>query len=84
MAYGSRISTKISRINSIDNRNNGGNKKAGFPYHVGRESWTSIFFQSTGVNCCTRLGYMHMRPHQKNVSPLAGLKFTSSMGVDHR
>ena len=36
MVYGSRISSKSSRINSIDNLNNGGNKKAGFPYIVGR------------------------------------------------
>jgi hypothetical protein len=84
MGYSNRQANKNSTINSIDNLNNGGNKKAGFPYHVGRESWTSIFFQSTGKNCCTQSGYMHMRHHQKNVSPLAGLKFTSSMGVDHR
>ena len=34
----------------------GGSKKAGFPYQIGRETWSSIFFNSTDpVNghCCT-------------------------------
>jgi hypothetical protein len=34
----------------------GGSKKAGFPYQVGRDTWTSIFFNTTDPvsgNCCT-------------------------------
>ena len=82
MVYGSRISSKSSRINSIDNLNNGGNKKAGFPYIVGRGYLTSLAFHSTGVGCAKLSCYM--TPRYKNVSPTAGLRFTSSMGVDHR
>ena len=82
MGYSTRQS--LARATLVNQDQGGGNTKAGFPYHIGRDSWTSIFFQSTGANCCTRSGYMFMRAHQKNVSPLAGLKFTSSMGVDHR
>ena len=82
MAYGSRIASKNSRINSIDNLNNGGNKKAGFPYIIGRGYLTSLTFRSTGVGCGNLTCYMTSR--YKNVSPTAGLRFTSSMGVDHR
>lgn len=82
MPYGSKIASSQSRINSIDNLGNGGNKKAGFPYIVGRGYMTSVFFKSTGVGCCNRESYMFSR--HKNVNPLAGLRFTSSMGVDHR
>jgi hypothetical protein len=82
MAYGSKVASIKSRISSIDNLNNGGNKKAGFPYLIGRGYQTSIFFHSTGVGCGDRNCYMKAR--YKNVSPTAGLRFTSSMGVDHR
>ena len=82
MAYGSRIASKNSRINSIDNLYNGGNKKAGFPYLIGRGYLTSIAFHSTGAGCPTMSCFKTSR--YKNVSPTAGLRFTSSMGVDHR
>ena len=43
--------------NAITDQNQGGgDKKAGFPYQVGRDSWVSIYFgqkPQTG-NCCTR------------------------------
>jgi hypothetical protein len=38
---------------SIVNQNQGGgNKKAGFPGMVGRDSWTSIFYGTNAKNCC--------------------------------
>ena len=39
---------RTSSISSITNQNQGGgNKKAGFPYLVGRDSWTSIALKQT-------------------------------------
>ena len=39
---------RTSSISSISNRNQGGgSKKAGLPYLVGRDSWTSIAFKTT-------------------------------------
>ena len=56
---------RTSSISSIVNQNQGGgNKKAGFPYQIGRESWTSIFFHSTDPvhgNCCTLPKVMTMK-----------------------
>ena len=45
----------------------GGDKKAGFPYQVGRSSWTSIFMGTNNysVRCCK----------------LSGLKFTANPNV---
>jgi hypothetical protein len=81
MAYGSKVANAKTRISSIDNKNNGGSKKAGFPYMVGRGYMTSVFFR-TGVGCGGLACFMKNR--YENVSPTAGLRFTSSMGVDHR
>jgi hypothetical protein len=42
---------------STDRNQGGGEKKAGFPYQIGRESWTSIFIHATDpINgrCCNR------------------------------
>ena len=40
---------RTSSISSITNQNQGGgNKKAGFPYLVGRDSWTSIAIRQQG------------------------------------
>jgi len=39
----------------ITQNQGGGNKKAGFPYQVGRESWTSMFLNSVDPvdgRCC--------------------------------
>ena len=37
-----------------DIKQGGGSKKAGFPYQIGRTSWTPIYLQSNnyGVRCC--------------------------------
>jgi len=41
---------RTSSISSIVNRNQGGGpKKAGFPYMIGRESWTSIHLNESGT-----------------------------------
>lgn len=38
---------------SIVNQNQGGGeKKAGFPGLVGRDSWTSVFYGTNATNCC--------------------------------
>lgn len=64
-------SKRTSSIASIVNQSQGGgNKKAGFPYHVGRDSWTSVYFNAVDpVNghCCT-LGNM-----QQVLFPLASI-----------
>lgn len=83
MAYGSKVAGKSARINSIDNLNNAGNKKAGFPYLVGRGYLSSLAFRSTGKDCGT-LACTRTNRYKESVSPLAGMRFTSSMGVDHR
>jgi hypothetical protein len=47
----------------INRTQGGGNKKAGFPYQIGRESYTSVIMNSTDpVNgsCCTLKSYMTM------------------------
>jgi len=52
------LSNAASRARNYDltiNKNQGGgNKKAGFPYQIGRTSWTPIFLQCNnyGVRCC--------------------------------
>ena len=43
--------TRTSSISSIVNQNQGGGpKKAGFPYIIGRESWTTIHFRESGTS----------------------------------
>ena len=40
---------------ATDRNQGGGEKKAGFPYQVGRGSWTSVFIRSTAPvsgRCC--------------------------------
>jgi hypothetical protein len=42
--------TRTSSISSIVNQNQGGGpKKAGFPYIIGRESWTTTHFRESGT-----------------------------------
>ena len=42
---------KTSSIASITNQNQGGgNKKAGLPYLIGRDSWSSIALKGTSQN----------------------------------
>ena len=48
----------------------GGSKKAGFPYQVGRDSWTSIYFNSTNPvagHCCK------LKRYQMNLFPNANI-----------
>ena len=45
-----------SNVNTTRNQG-GGEKKAGFPYQIGRESWTSRFIRSVepiNGNCCNQ------------------------------
>ena len=58
MVYSS--SKKTSRISSLVNQNSGGgSKKAGFPYQIGRNSWSSIYIDACDPShkrdfkCCT-------------------------------
>lgn len=58
-------SAKRSRYaTSIANQNQGGgNKKAGLPYQIGRESYTSVIMGNTDIvngHCCTLKSYMTM------------------------
>lgn len=46
----------LSNVSTVQNQG-GGEKKAGFPYQVGRESWSSIFIHAVDpINgrCCNR------------------------------
>ena len=50
----------LSNVNTV-RKQGGGDKKAGLPYQIGRESWTSIFLNSTDPitgRCCnaTKIG----------------------------
>lgn len=62
-------SKRTSSIASITNYNTGGgNKKAGFPYQVGRNSWVSIAMGASSLingRCCT------LRRANTNLFPLA-------------
>lgn len=71
---------RTSSISSITNSaQGGGNKKAGFPHTVGRDSWTSIHMKGTAQNL-----YMLKMPMTTTVSqsrpigtrPGAGRYFT--------
>jgi hypothetical protein len=53
-----RSSSKAQMGSSVYTTQNqgGGSKKAGFPYQIGRDSWSSIFIRSTDPisgRCCT-------------------------------
>ena len=55
MTIGLSIGSKRAKYGQTVNQNQGGgNKKAGFPYHVGRTMWTGIALQTNVVksNCC--------------------------------
>jgi hypothetical protein len=83
MAYSNKVAR--SRGTTINQNQGGGSKKAGFPYMVGRTQWSSIYFRisPTDGTCCKLPGYNTTPANKLKVSPLAGLKFTRSMGVDH-
>lgn len=66
--------TRTASIASITNQNNGGgNKKAGLPFVVGRDSATSIAFRNTSQNLNV-LKYPLVS--NVNVSRPIGLRFT--------
>jgi len=52
----------------------GGNKKAGFPYQVGRDTWVSIYFNSTNPvagHCCKLPSYqMNLFPNARPSRPI--------------
>jgi len=53
MGYSSKVAYKSSIVNQ---NQGGGNKKAGFPYVVGRSSSTSVTFRTARIGtgkCCT-------------------------------
>jgi len=83
MAYSRKVAN--SRGTTINQNQGGGSKKAGFPYIVGRTQWTNIHFRTSPLqgSCCKKSGYNTTAANKLKVSPLAGLKFTKSMGVDH-
>ena len=61
---------------TINQNQGGGSKKAGLPYQIGRESYTSVIMGNTDVvhgKCCTLKSYMTMpftTPSQS--SPIGG------------
>lgn len=61
----SNASSRARNYSSTINHNQGGgNKKAGFPYLIGRETNTSIAFNNTNVvqgKCCKLDSYKTMR-----------------------
>jgi len=66
MTIGLSNSSKRSRyIGTTANRpTGGGDKKAGFPHMIGRESYTSVIMHSTDPvhgSCCTLKNYMTMK-----------------------
>jgi hypothetical protein len=66
---------KARHVSSIVNQNQGGgNKKAGFPYQVGRSSWTSVHFNMTnpvtGSCCKLKSLQMNLFPNAKPSRPV--------------
>ena len=58
-------SSRSRNAGSLVNRTQGGgDKKAGLPYQIGRESYTSVIMNSTDPvygSCCTLKNYMTMK-----------------------
>lgn len=64
--------TRTSSISSIVNQNQGGGpKKAGFPYIIGRDTWTTIHFRESGTSQFL----------QSNIEPARALTFTRLANV---
>ena len=61
---------RTSSISSIVNRNQGGGeKKAGFPYQIGRTSWSNIFIGGVDPvhnHCCGLKSYQKTLVFTKN------------------
>jgi hypothetical protein len=74
----SNAATRARNYSVIVNANQGGgNKKAGLPHQIGRDSWTSIFLGATDpVNgkCCTQKQQMTMKFTSSNYQarPIGG------------
>jgi hypothetical protein len=52
----SNAASRARNYNQIINRNQGGgDKKAGFPYQVGRSMWTTIAMGTDNMNMCCSL-----------------------------
>jgi hypothetical protein len=63
---------KTSNIRSIINQNQGGgDKKAGFPYQIGRDQWASIFFDT--CNPLASGGCCNLKNLQFTKLPLANI-----------
>lgn len=63
-------------ISSIVNQNQGGgDKKAGFPYIIGRDSWSSIFIGSTdpATGNCAKLSCYQVTMTPWTVQPSRGI-----------
>ena len=61
----------------VNSNQGGGNKKAGLPHQIGRESWSSIFLGATDPvhgKCCTQKQQMTMRytPSNYQARPTGG------------
>lgn len=54
-AFSSSSRAQMGSRAQVNQNQGGGDKKAGFPYQVGRDSWVSIYFNSTNPvagHCC--------------------------------
>ena len=66
-------SKRARYVSSITNQaQGGGSKKAGFPYQVGRSSWTSVVLNTadpiSGRCCSLRKMQMNLFPRAANIS----------------
>jgi len=74
----SNAASRARNYSVIINANQGGgNKKAGLPYQIGRETWSSIFLNSTDPvygRCCTLKDQMTMKftPSNYVARPIGG------------
>jgi hypothetical protein len=77
----SNAATRARNYNSTINHNQGGgNKKAGFPYLIGRETNTSIAFNNTDVvtgKCCQLKSYQTMPFTTASISRPIGSRYNS-------
>lgn len=85
------LSNAASRARNYDqtiNRNQGGgDKKAGFPYQVGRSAWSAIYLgcDSYQTRCCTlRQLQITVNPRVRSSRPIGGSVTTAYwMGGAH-
>ncbi len=68
---------------TINQNQGGGNKKAGFPHQIGRESWTSMFLHGTAPasgRCCTLTKINTTLRFTRNISRPIGLRPGAAYG----